>query len=176
MFKKTVLTTVLGITFFLFTSFALHKFYVSVSDINYAPGTSTFQITSRYFTDDLEALLKTRYGIEARFETGAPKGVTDQYLEKYFNEKFSLAINGQSLPLNYIGKEVSLDQVKIYFETDPVKNINKAKAVNNTLEVQNRMLTDLFEEQQNIVHIHWNKDVQSVMLHQSNDKALLNLK
>ena len=53
--KKSILS--LLALFFVFTSLTLaHKFYVSVTNINYSEKTDALQITSRIFVDDLEAL------------------------------------------------------------------------------------------------------------------------
>ena len=46
-----------------------HKFYVSVTNINYAQNDGSFQITMRIFIDDLDDVLKERYSLNAQLNT-----------------------------------------------------------------------------------------------------------
>jgi len=44
-----------------------------------------------------------------------------------------------------------------------------------TMSVQNEILTDLFDEQKNIVHIKWRDNKKSFVLIRENNKGMLNL-
>ena len=45
----------------LLSSFAWHKFYVSVTQIDYVPSKKRIEITHRIFIDDLEKALEKKY-------------------------------------------------------------------------------------------------------------------
>ena len=55
--KKTILITFFGLLFLSLTSFSVHKFYVALYQVNYAPEKKMLQITTRLFIDDLNNAL-----------------------------------------------------------------------------------------------------------------------
>lgn len=157
--------------FFLFNSFTIaHKFYVSVTNINYSEKTDAFQITSRIFIDDLEALLKERYGIETTLGADNEDAVADDYIQKYLKAKFVLELNGETAAYNYIGKKYDNDVVIFYLELPDV-----GFAGLKSISVQNEVLTDLYDEQKNLVHIKWKEKKKSFVLIRENNKGMLNL-
>ena len=56
--KKAVL---LLFAMFFLCSFSIHKFYVSVTQVDYVPSKKRVEITSRIFIDDLEKALTKKY-------------------------------------------------------------------------------------------------------------------
>ena len=56
----------LGIVLTLSSFAGLHKFYLSVTNVDYAEKEESLQIISRIFVDDMENALKTRYDFDAR--------------------------------------------------------------------------------------------------------------
>ena len=61
--------------------------------------------------------------------------------------------------MNYIGKEVELDVTWIYVEIEDVPVLEK-------IEITDRMLTELFEEQVNIVNVNYNEKTLGLLLTQ----------
>lgn len=167
--KKSILS--LLALFFVFTSFTyVHKFYVSVTNINYSEKTDALQITSRIFIDDLEALLEERYGIEAKLGAEEETSIADDYIQKYLNTKFVLELNEETTSYNYIGKKYDNDVVIFYLEV-PEVGFQGLKSIS----IQNEVLTDLYEEQKNLVHIKWKGKKKSFVLIRENNKGMLNL-
>lgn len=147
-----------------------HKYYVSVTNIEYSKDDRAFQITSRVFIDDLDKLLKERYGVEAKLATPKESKLADEYIEKYFRTKFAVEFNGKPVTYNFLGKRYETDMVICYLEIPNVK-ISETKS----MSVQNEVLMDLFDDQQNIVHVKWNGNKKSFMLIRQNNKGMLNL-
>ncbi len=147
-----------------------HKFYVSVTNINYSEKDKAFQITSRIFIDDLEAVLKERYGIEARLATEEESPIADEYIEKYFRAKFLITLNGTVAPYNFLGKKYDADVIICYLEIPEIQFETL-----RSIEIQNEILTDMFEEQKNLVHIKWEGKKKSFILIKENNKGMLNL-
>ncbi|WP_417445148.1 DUF6702 family protein [Joostella sp.] len=147
-----------------------HKFYLSVTDINYAEEDQAIQMISRYFIDDLEKLFKERYGIDAQLKTKEELKNIDSYIEKYLHEKFIVSINGEEVPWNFIGKEYDVDVMKCYLEIPKIKS-KKIKSIS----VESKVLFDVYPEQQNVVHVNINDHKKSFMLIKQNDKAMLKL-
>ncbi|NVN19191.1 hypothetical protein GUA46_12650 [Muricauda sp. HICW] len=147
-----------------------HKYYVSVTNIAYSKDDSAFQITSRVFIDDLDKLLKERYDIEAKLATPKESKLADEYIEKYFRTKFAIELDGKPVQYNFLGKRYDNDMVICYLEIPKVK-LSETKS----MTIQNEVLMDLFDDQQNIVHVKWNGNKKSFMLIRQNNKGMLNL-
>ncbi|GGG52848.1 hypothetical protein GCM10011414_23110 [Croceivirga lutea] len=154
----------------LLLSFAAHKFYVSVTNISYAEETDALQVKTRVFIDDLEDLLKERYEIEAQLDTKDEAKLADFYIEKYLRSKFVIRIDGQPVAFNFIGKKYDVDVVICYLEFEQ-SGFKNAKS----LSIQNEILTDLYEEQKNIVHLKWGDNKRSFVLTKNDAKGMLNL-
>lgn len=168
---KTAKKMLLPLAMVIFLSFtSAHKFYVSVTNMVYSEKDEAFQITSRIFIDDMDALLKERYGIVAKLATPNESKVAQEYIEKYFRTKFAVAIDGKLVDYKFLGKQYDKDVVICYLEIPKVK-LSEIKS----LSVQNEILTDMFEEQQNVVHIKWKGHKKSFVLIKENNKGMLNL-
>lgn len=147
----------------------VHKFYVSVTNVTYSEKDQSFQIISRIFTDDLDELLLTRYGFQARLSTPEESPQADAYIERYFREKFEVSINGTEQEYTFLGKRYENDLTICYLELPFEKG--KLKSIG----LRNQILTDLFEEQKNLVHFNILGRKKSFVLIRENNKGMLNL-
>ena len=89
------------------------------------------------------------------------------FIEKYLKEKITIKINNKETNINFIGKEYEGDIMRCYLEIEGVKSIQ-------SIEVSNKILFDLFEDQQNIIKTKINSKQKSVIQTSSNNKTLLN--
>ncbi|WP_341215027.1 DUF6702 family protein [uncultured Wocania sp.] len=151
----------------LFAFTALHKYYVSVTQINYIKEKESVQIISRIFIDDFENLLRKRYDEKITLAGKNESKTVDTYIEQYLNDKIKIKINNKDIRFNFIGKEYDADIMRCYLEIEGVKAIN-------SIQITNQLLFDLFEEQQNIVKTKINSKQKSYLFTLQNDKALLN--
>lgn len=147
-----------------------HKFYLSVTNIVYNEKDDALQITSRVFIDDLEDLLKERYDIIGNLGTDIESGLADEYLEKYLRTKFTLEINGEIKPFDFLGRKYDTDVIIFYLEV-PKVDLSSITSI----QVKNEVLTDLYDEQQNIVHFKIKGKKKSFVLIKSDTKGMLNL-
>ena len=147
-----------------------HKFYVSVTNISYSEKDRSLQITSRIFIDDFEQVLLERYGIEAHLTTDSESALTDEYIEKYLKTKFLMFVDGEQRQYSFLGKKYDNDIMICYLEVPEV-----AIDIIKSIEVQNELLTDLFDEQQNVVHFKIKGKKKSFVLIRENNKGMLNL-
>lgn len=145
---------------------AVHKYYVSVTQIDFLPEKQAVQITSRIFIDDFEKLLRTRYDEKITLATKNESLTTDSYIEKYLNEKLKLKINNKDVTLTFLGKEYDTDIVKCYLEIENIKTIK-------TIEISNKVLFDIFSDQQNIIKTKINSQQKSFILIPQNSSNLL---
>lgn len=163
--KFLKITIVIGfLSFFSFTQ--LHDYYVSVTQIDYLKEKQSVQITSRVFLTDIESVLRQRYDRNISFgEAQEPKNL-DTYLTQYLREKFTIKINEKKVDFVFIGKEYDYDIMKFYLEIPHVKNIQ-------SLEISNKVLFDIIQEQQNIIKTNINSKQKSVILVPQNNTFLL---
>ena len=145
---------------------AVHKYYVSVTQIDFLPEKQAVQITSRIFIDDFEKLLRTRYDEKITLATKNESPTTDSYIEKYLNEKLKLKINNKDVTLTFLGKEYDTDVIKCYLEIENIKTIK-------TIEISNKVLFDIFSDQQNIIKTKINSQQKSFILIPQNSSNLL---
>ena len=144
----------------------VHKYYMSVTQIDYIEDKQSVQVTSRIFIDDFERLLRERYDESITLASKEEPKTVDLFIERYLKEKLKIKINNEDAELIFIGKEYDTDIVKCYLEIEDVKQIK-------TFEVYNKVLFDLFEDQQNIVKTKINSKQKSFILFKEKDKALL---
>ena len=144
-----------------------HKFYVSVTKIEYVKEQSSVQIITRIFIDDFEKLLRERYDENITLSTPNELTTVDVFIEQYLREKFSIDINGQPARYTYLGKEYDADIMFCYLEIEGVKDIS-------SFQVSNRVLMDLYEEQENIVRTNIHGKTKSFIFKKGNEQAVLN--
>ncbi|MCB4809518.1 peptidase E [Tamlana sp. 62-3] len=161
--KVLILLSVLPL--FAFTG--LHKYYLSVTQVNYIESKEAIQITTRIFVDDLELALRKNFNDTITLTGLNQPEVGDIYIEKYIKQKFTLKINNQPANFSFIGKEYDGDIVRCYLEVENVKTIK-------TLEISNAILFDVYNEQQNIVKTKIYNKQKSKVLSGSNRNFLLN--
>lgn len=147
-----------------------HKFYVSVTNVDYSEKAQSLQIISRIFTDDMEEVLLARYDFEASLGTETESAQADAYLERYFRTKFSVTVNGVEQQYQFLGKRYDKDLLMCYIEVPGV-----AAASLKSVEVANTLLTDLFDEQRNLVHFSILGQKKSFVLTSAATKGMLNL-
>lgn len=138
--------------FFLIQLISWHNFHSSLADMQYNPQEKAFQISLTLFADDTENAL-TRFSKQKYLLGGLGKDRNpDPTLTAYLQANFQL-INKkkQVLPIQYIGKEVSLEVVKVYFEIPFQGNLKHCT-------LRNTIMFELFDDQSNIVNLQ--KDSQ----------------
>jgi hypothetical protein len=146
-------------SFFLLSGFksGAHEFYLSVTEIEYNNEKQSLQIITRVFIDDFEDVLNERYGADLQLSEEAEEGAVAENISKYLKQKLRLQVNGEELQLNYLGKEYDADQLILYIEVENVAPFKK-------IEVTNEILTDLFDDQKNVVHVKVNDKTKSLLL------------
>ena len=141
----------------LLSSFAWHKFYVSVTQIDFVPNKKRVEITSRIFIDDLEKALEKKF--KKKFYITSTKEIENSeiLIQEYLKEKIKISINKKAQNIEYLAREVEGDVLIFYTKIAISKKIN-------TFEIYNALLTETFQDQQNIVHTNINSNKKSFLL------------
>lgn len=143
-----------------------HKYYTSVTQIEYVENKQSVQIITRIFIDDFENVLQERYDETLLLDSPEKETAAEMYIKKYLTAKMQISINKQPAKLVYVGKEYDAGVVKCYLEIEHVANIK-------TLEISNTVLFDLFEEQQNMIKTNINSKQKSFTLSKQHQNVLL---
>lgn len=148
-------------------SFTLHKYYVSMTEIKYVDDKKEIQITMRFFIDDFEKVLSEQFKKPFALSTEKELKDADKYINFYLLQNFRLIINGKALKLHFLGKEYENDVVYLYAEVTDIQSVQ-------SIEIQNRMLFEEFEDQQNYIKLHINSLKKTFNLTRQSDKELIN--
>lgn len=148
-------------------AFTLHKYYISLCEIEYIEEQKSLQITLGMFIDDIEFTLNKDHNSTLNLATDNEVKNIDEYYNNYLNDHFKVIVNNETKGFEYIGKEYDEDIVRFYLE---ITNIQELKSV----EVTNSSLFKYFEDQQNIIKIKAYNKNKTFYLTPKNDKGLLN--
>ncbi len=155
--KKNLLR--LFLPFFLvivLSSFVWHKFYVSVTQIDYVNNKKRIEISHRIFIDDLEKALEKKYKKKVYLTSTKELPEAEVLIKDYLKENVKISINKKPQEIVYLAREVEGDVLIFYSKIAISKKIN-------TFEIFNSLLTNVYEEQQNIVHVNINRNKNSFL-------------
>lgn len=143
-----------------------HKYYLSVTDLEYNKEEQSIQMITRLFYDDLQDVLQERYDERITVKKDEDQEKLDAYINRYLKKKFKVKVNNIDRELRFLGKEYEDDYVVCYIEIEAVSSIE-------TILIENTLLMDLFPEQKNMIHTDILEKKKSLLLHNGNAKALL---
>lgn len=149
-------------------AFAVHKYYISLCEVEYIQEQKSLQVTLNLFVDDLEFTLNKNHQIEMQLNTDAEVKNSDELFEDYLQHHFIVKVNEEEKKYNYIGKQYDDNLVRFYLEITDVEHLKK-------LEITNTSLIKDFNDQQNIIKIKVDDFHKTFYLNQKNANCLLNL-
>lgn len=160
---KNIIIILLALPLFAFT---MHKYYVSLCEIEYLKEKQSIQITLGVFIEDIEFTLNKTSGKQLNLASKTEVGNIDDYYKKYLQEHLQISVNGKNQLFKYIGKEYDGDIARFYLEITDIKELK-------SIEVFNNILTEDFIDQKNIVKIKVKDFNKTFYLNKSDLKSLL---
>lgn len=128
-------------------SFAMHKYYVSITEADYNTQTETFEISIKFIGHDLEKAMAISGAPELFLGTSKEIEKADDLLLKYIQKRFIMIVDGRVLALKFIGKEINNDDfIYCFLESDKLKTPRK-------VTVKNTLLIEVFKDQANTVYL-----------------------
>ena len=122
---------------------AYHAFHTSLAQVSYNSKTKLFEVSVRVFTDDFEEVLSKEANRKVRLDESTQH---DQLIEAYVKKQFGmLDQSGRKKAMTFVGKEFEADATWIYLEIPFSEQASD-------LRLQNALLTDLFDNQTNVVN------------------------
>ena len=120
-----------------------HRYHTSFAEADYHREEQSLQVSLRTFADDLENVLTRRAGKRISLER---RKQAEPLVLAYLQECFQLkGASGELSKLSWVGMEVRVDSVWLYFET-------KVPGGLKGLQLRNRFLQDLFDDQRNVIN------------------------
>ncbi len=162
---KKIIVILLVLPLFAFT---MHKYYVSLCEIEYLKEKQSVQIILGVFIDDLEFILDKNSGKSLNLASKTEVENVDDYYKKYLSEHLLVSVNSKNQSFKYIGKEYDGDIVRFYLEISAIKEFK-------SIEITNNILINEFPDQKNIVKIKVKDFNKTFYLNKSNNKSFLKL-
>lgn len=148
------------------SSFGIHKFYMSIYQIDYAADKKRLEITSRIFVDDLNKALQLKYSKTTHIGESTESTEDIGLMNKYLLAHFTIKVNGIAKPILYVRKELDHNVVVGYYKINDITKIT-------SLSIHNSVLTDVFSDQQNIIQATFNGKKESLLLTAENIDGVL---
>ena len=154
--KKIKIALFLGI---LFTSFnVIHEYYLSTTSLKWVPAKQQLQITSRFFLEDIEALMQEKTGQQVVFFPDSNPAEIDAFIKEFYLNNLAVTLDGKQQKIDYLGREYQDDLLVVYAE------ILMSSIELKRLNVKATFLTDFLSGQQNIIHLSAPKQKRSFLL------------
>lgn len=159
---------IISLCFFLIPNVTkAHKFYTSVTQMEYNENEKSFQITMNVFIDDLETALTLANHQQLKWSNDQP--VLNQKLLQYLTNHFVVSINQQKIKqLKLIGTQEQKDLLTIYFEIPFNKKATE-------FAIENTFFLDLFPTQTNMVNLAYLNKKHSFLFQKNQTKQFFNL-
>ena len=154
------------LTTIIFFSFSAHKYYISLTDINYSDTEKAIQIITNVFIDDIEKAINKRFNIDSNIDSNQEITNITYYYKEYLKNNIHFTINGEKKQFTYLGNELEGDLIFFYLEIKQIEDLKE-------IVVENTILVDQFENQQNIIKVKNGNTRKSKILNFEDDKALL---
>jgi len=151
--KKKLLQIFIFLSLFLMTSsFVMHEYYVSITNILVNQESNQLEIEVKIDAEDLEHLLQKNTPI---FNIEKIDKDNKILIDNYLKNNFSIWVNGSIKQLDIIGVELKPDGDFIYYSLIDLPSIL------HSIKIKNELLLPAFLQQHNIVNIKANQQTQS---------------
>ena len=135
-----------------------HEFYLSTTSVDFVLDKNEIQITSQFFVDDIENLIKFQTPNNTSIFEKTYSEDTNLFLRDFIDKNFKISINKKTHELIYLGYELKDDLLVVYYET----KLSNSEVFD--LEVFNSFLVNFIESQKNIIHLKFKNLKKSFLL------------
>ena len=145
-----------------------HKYYTSVTQLDFNPTEKCFQVTMNVFVDDLEAALTQENKQVVKWKSDQP--ALNNLLLKYLNKHFNVKLNQKpASQFRLIGTKEKKDLLIIYFEIPLEKTLKN-------IEITDTFLMDMFPIQSNVVNLNYKNQKHSFLFQKGKSTQFFSLK
>ncbi len=140
--KKTSFLIIL----FIILGLNSHKYYVSTSLFDFNKDSASLQITLKIFKDDFIKLISYKYGLDLENKLQRDSRKIKSKISEYLLSNLVIHFDDKKQGLIYLGYEENDEMFTFYLELENLSSFTSVK-------LQNTILFDLFDEQQNVIHL-----------------------
>jgi len=145
----------------------VHPIHVSVTEITFDEKEKELEIIARIFWDDLEkSIREAKKQPELNLMDPGTASTTDQLVQEYMQQRFKITLNDKVQKIKYLGHEVESEAMLCFIQVSNVKKFE-------TIEVFNSMITEVHNDQSNLVHVTVRENVKSLRLMRDNPSGKL---
>ena len=145
-----------------------HKYYTSVTQLDFNPTEKCFQVTMNVFVDDLEAVLTQENKQVIKWKSDQAE--LNTLLLTYLKSHFKVQLNQKSATeFRLIGTREQKDLLIIYFEIPVDKAVKK-------IEITDTFLMDMFPIQSNVVNLNYKNQKHSFLFQKGKSTQFFSLK
>tara|TARA_B100000575_G_scaffold234553_1_gene196133 strand:- start:655 stop:1188 length:534 start_codon:yes stop_codon:yes gene_type:complete len=135
-----------------------HEFYVSTTSVDFVLDKNEIQITSQFFLDDVENLIKFQKPNTTLIFEKTSNEDNNLIVRDFIEKNFKISINKKPQKVKYLGYELKDDLLIVYYET----KFSNSEVFN--IEVYNSFLINFIKSQKNIVHVKFKNLKKSFLL------------
>jgi len=132
----------------------LHAFHVSVCEIHHNEKAQSLEISIKIFIDDLQLSIKNQGNTAFDLSNIQNKDSTSIHLKNYIVDRFNIQINSKQIELKFVGYELKEYEILCYLEAKDIDIIE-------TIEIENSLLMELFDNQINLNHFQYKNEMKS---------------
>ena len=143
-----------------------HVFYVSVTRVKWNVEEARLDASVRIFTDDLEEASVAEGGPRLRLWTDQAREDRDRHVADYLASRLAFRVNGQERELAWAGMEDALDATSCLVQ---ITNVDRVESI----EVENRVLIDMFDTQANVMRFEVGGEKKYVNLSKGTVKGMV---
>jgi hypothetical protein len=138
-----------------------------VADIHYRENRKSLEIMLRIFVDDLELSIRN-LRLEPELDILYPQNglSTQDMVVPYLKDRFKIYLDGKAQTYNFLGFEMEGEAMVCFIEVEKVKKWQQIK-------VHNSIITETYDDQNNLVHVTVNNKVKSMRLTRQNPDGTL---
>ncbi len=141
---KKILFPVLAVVLL---SFTMHKYYISITEIDYNAKSKTFEISIKFIGHDLEKALTNAGAPNLYLGTEKEVRNANAYLKRYIERKFKMVVDDKQLEHEFIGKEINNDDfIYCFLQSNKVEDPKE-------ITIKSTLLTELFSRQANTIYL-----------------------
>jgi hypothetical protein len=145
----------------------MHKYYLSLTQIDYNEKSKALQVTMNVFIDDFELTMNNTFNKQFNLNTKNELVDSEKFFNQYLQDHFKIKLEGQPISFNYIGRKYEGDVVFFYLEFEGVTDVK-------SIEIENTVLFEYFADQKNLIKLKIKGEFDSLLLTKGKRKGLLN--
>ena len=162
------LTPNILVLFLWFAAPVLHPLHLTVSNVDYKADKGELAVSIKIFRDDLELALSKHAGSVVNLLDEQKKTENDSILNEYIGANFRMSINNKLTNETIKDTKIEDEAVWVFYGIETNKEVE-------LISLENRLLTELYDDQKNLVIVGFDSQQKAFTLSGSENSFNLNI-